>query len=98
MPGDPAPRATSALRHRDFALLWTRQANMNVAPARRRGQVFRSFHSQHARYVHDVHAAEKRYAVVHHQQLPMIAAIEDAQRAKSPQSLAQRMKGVNMGA
>jgi predicted MFS family arabinose efflux permease len=25
MPGDPAPRATSALRHRDFALLWSGQ-------------------------------------------------------------------------
>ncbi len=90
----------SVERRRDLSLPGPGHSGMDVAPADRGGQMalFGVGYGGHAAEVYHVHAAEVGHAVIHDEQLAVVAAVHDAQQRETPQRFPERVVGMDLHA
>ena len=92
---DPLPKPAERLGK--LPLQRPFEPHVDVAPAGRNRQAagLSLFDGRDAALIDDVHAAEIRHAVVNRQQLAVVAAVEDVERAKMPKRFPESVKGVH---
>ncbi len=84
----------------ELALAGADHSHVHIAPAAGRGQMAAHgvVHRFQIALIDDVHAAEVGYLVVNHEQLAVIALVEDAKQRKAPERLAERVELVDFDA
>ncbi len=93
----PQPGALETFGH--VGHLRPRHADVDVAPAAGVGQIAPLLAARRRRSrIDDVHAAKKCHAIVDHEQLAMIAAIEDFEERQISQRIEQGMKAMHLDA